>query len=131
MAKITIAGNAAVLKSDLKKEDIQELKKYCPKALTVWGGEDNKEPMFSIGLTNGGEGKINKYGIEFPTAAADGCVPLTQVRKESPEEIVNAVADDWAIAVKYLNQLESDIPHVLESVRAERQQLMGSITVLQ
>ena len=47
MAKITIAGDAAVVTSAMKLEDIKTIEKYRPKELVLKGGEDGKEPIFS------------------------------------------------------------------------------------
>ena len=38
MAKIVIAGDAVVVKSELKLEDIKTIEKYNAKALTLTGG---------------------------------------------------------------------------------------------
>ena len=40
MAKITIAGDAAVVTSAMKLEDIKTIEKYRPKELVLKGGED-------------------------------------------------------------------------------------------
>ena len=44
MAKIVIAGDAVVITSALKLEDIKTIAKYNPKALTLMGGEDGRSP---------------------------------------------------------------------------------------
>mgnify|MGYP007102082194 CR=1 FL=1 len=43
MAKITIAGEAVIITSALKLEDIKKVQKYRPKELVLKGGEDGKE----------------------------------------------------------------------------------------
>ena len=42
MAKITIAGDAVVVTSALKLEDIKTIEKYRRNALVLKGGEDGK-----------------------------------------------------------------------------------------
>ena len=44
MAKIVIAGDAVVVTSAMKLEDIKTIEKYRPKELVLKGGEDGKEP---------------------------------------------------------------------------------------
>lgn len=53
MAKIVIAGDAVVVTSAMKLEDIKTIEKYRPKELVLKGGEDGKEPIFGVGTTHG------------------------------------------------------------------------------
>ena len=59
MAKVIIAGDAVVVKSAIKYEDLKAVKKYRPEALTLKGGEDGKEPIFSVFVKDSGAGSIN------------------------------------------------------------------------
>lgn len=59
MAKIVIAGDAVVVTSAIKLEDLRNIKKYRPAALILKGGEDGKEPIFAVDVTNG-NGDINQ-----------------------------------------------------------------------
>ena len=70
MAKITIAGDAAVVTSAMKLEDIKTIEKYRPKELVLKGGEDGKEPIFAVGTTNGA-GNINAFGASFGAETRD------------------------------------------------------------
>lgn len=47
MAKITIAGDAVVITSSLKLDDIKTIAKYRPKALTLMGGDDGQRSSSS------------------------------------------------------------------------------------
>ena len=62
MAKIVIAGDAIVVTSAMKLEDIKTIEKYRPNALTLMGSEDGKEPIFAIGTTEGC-GNINQVNF--------------------------------------------------------------------
>ena len=64
MAKIVIAGDAVVVTSAMKLEDIKTIEKYRPKELVLKGGEDGKEPIFGVGTTHGA-GSINAVGASF------------------------------------------------------------------
>ena len=79
MAKITIAGDAAVVTSAMKLEDIKTIEKYRPKELVLKGGEDGKEPIFAVGTTNGA-GNINAFGASFGDETRDdeklACITL-------------------------------------------------------
>lgn len=129
MAKIVIAGDAVVVKSDLKLEDIKTIEKYQPKALTLMGGEDNKEPIYCIGSTTG-TGSINSVGASFGRADADGKAIVTMVMQGVPtEKAKDWVADTLGGALMNLNTLEGKLPEVLADIAAKRTTVMENISV--
>lgn len=132
MAKITIAGDAVVVTSAMKLEDLRTIKKYRPSALVLKGGEDGKEPIFRIDVTDG-EGDINKYGVKFGASTHDdeknAVVTLMISAKEG--DIKEVVADTIGTYVLSLNKLEVALPSVLEEIAAEKEQIMSNISVAQ
>ena len=129
MAKIVIAGDAVVVKSDLKLEDIKTIAKYQPKALTLMGGEDNKEPIFALGATTG-DGNINSVGASFGKADSDGKAVITMVMQNVPtEKAKDWVADTLGGALMNLNTLEAKLPEVLASISTQRATVMENISV--
>lgn len=133
MAKITIAGDAVVVTSTMKLEDIKTIAKYRPKALTLMGGEDGKEPVFAIGVTDGA-GNINAVGASFGRESYDdnklACVTMftgTAVTGDAKEW----VADHLGSAIISLNKLEETLPAVLSEIADEKAQVMSNITVAQ
>lgn len=130
MAKITIAGDAVVVTSEMTLEDIKTVKKYRPDALILKGGEDGKEPIFKLGVCNGA-GNITKYGAEFgsETHDDDKKAVMTLICKCENGEIKEVVADTIGAYVMNLNKLEETLPAVLEEIKAEKEQIMANITV--
>ncbi len=130
MAKITITGQAVVVTSALKLEDIKTLKKYRPDALVLKGGEDGKEPVFM--LAAGTMPEINQYGVCFTEESRneDKLATLTIVTDYRGDKIEEHVADRYGIAIANLNKLEAVLPGVLEEVKAEREAIMDNITVV-
>ncbi len=129
MAKIVIAGDAIVVKSELKLEDIKTIAKYQPKALTLMGGEDGKEPIYCIGSTTG-TGSINSVGASFGKADADGKAIVTMVMQNVPaEKAKDWVADTLGAALMNLNALEAKLPETLASITAQRATVMENISV--
>lgn len=129
MAKIVIAGDAVVVKSDLNLEDIKTIAKYQPKALTLMGGEDGKEPIFALGTTTG-TGSINAVGASFGKADADGKAVITMVMQGVPtEKAKDWVADTLGAALMNLNTLEEKLPTVLSGISAQRATVMENISV--
>ena len=129
MAKIVIAGDAVVVTSAMKLEDIKTIEKYRPKELVLKGGEDGKEPIFGVGTTHGA-GNINAVGASFGSETRDddklACITL----------FLDGVVKDWVAdrlgaAIINLNKLEEKLPTVLEEIAAEKATVMSNITVAQ
>lgn len=129
MAKITVVGDAAVVTSTLKAEDIQTLKKYRPQALILMGGEDGKEPIFAIDM--GSKAQINGNGIVFTGASRDDAkaATLTVTISGVTGDVKEWVADKFGEAIAHLNELEAQIPGALDEVRANKRRIMENIVV--
>ena len=129
MAKIVIAGDAVVVKSELKLEDIKTIEKYNAKALTLMGGDEGKEPIFALGTTTG-TGSINSVGASFGKADSDGKAVITMVMQNVPtEKAKDWVAGTLGAAITNLKALEDKLPAVLAAIAAEKAAVMESITV--
>lgn len=133
MAKITVAGDAVVVTSSMKLEDLKTIQKYRPEALVLRGGEDGKEELFRICVTDGA-GDVNKYGASFGRKAPDdsGLATITMCY-DAPAgtNIKEAVADSIGYAVNKLNAIEGSLPTVLAQITAEKAAIMENITVAQ
>lgn len=130
MAKITIVGDAVVITSAMKLEDIKTVKKYRPDALTLKGGEDGKEPIFKLGVCTGA-GSISKYGAEFGSETHDDekKAVMTLICDCHEGNIKEAVADTIGAYVLNLNKLEDTLPSVLEEIAVEKERIMSNISV--
>ena len=130
MAKIVIAGEAVVITSAMKLEDIRKIAKYRPDALTLKGGEDGKEPIFRIGAC-AGAGKINKYGAEFGGETHDDAklATITLVNVDLNGDIREAVVDEIGTAILSLNKLEETLPAVLDEIDEEKAAILENITI--
>lgn len=131
MAKIVIAGDAVVLTSELKLEDIKTIEKYRPEALILKGGEDGKEPLFGLGTTDG-PGEISQYGAEFSNETRDETkrAMMTLFINSESDNIKEVVADKLGSCIAMLNKLESTLPTVLNEIQNEKAQIMNSITLV-
>lgn len=131
MAKIVIAGDAVVVTSAMKLEELKTIAKYRPAALVLKGGEDGKEPIFALGVTRG-SGTINQYGAEFGAETHDEqkLATMTLICK-TEGDIKEAVADSIGAYVATLNKLEATLPAVLQEIAAEKAQILNNITVAQ
>jgi hypothetical protein len=134
MSKITIAGNAVVITSSMKLEDLKTIKKYRPEALVLKGGEDGKEPIFVVSVTDDGYGSINKYGATFASETHDEAklATITMAGEFADEtNICEAVADAFGSAKSNLDKIEATLSEVLEEIVADKKAVMESITVVQ
>lgn len=132
MAKIVIAGDAIVITSSMKLEDLLTIAKYRPEALVLKGGEDNKEKLFCISANKRGDGDINKYGATFGSESHDNAklATITLALCNTDEgDVVERVADAIGSAITNLNALEKTLPEVLEQIANEKAAVMDTITV--
>lgn len=133
MATIHINGDACVIKSTMKLEDLKTIKKYRPDALVLKGGEDGKEELFRIGVSEGNPGSLNKYGATFGRVANDGSglASVTMMIGVVPDGGVTRefVADQIGYAVNTLTKLEATLPAVVSEIAAEKAHIMESISI--
>ena len=131
MARIAVMGNAIVVTSGVKLDELKTIQKYRPCALTLYGGEDGKEPMFVIKC--GCASSFNKYGATFAeeTRGENGGYATMTIVDEISGDPAEFVAEKYGTAIRNLNALEEKLAGVLDEIVAERQNVKESITVLQ
>lgn len=128
--KVTITGNACVLTSTIKVEDIKLVKKYKPEALQV--KDDKGNEVFRIAYTEG-KGSIAPFGITFGNKSLDGN-GFAQVSGifeggVNEENVKEVAADTIAPIQDYLTKLEETIPAAVEAITASRKAIMDDIVV--
>ena len=134
MAKIIIAGDACVITSGKKLEDIKMLEKYSPKALCLYGDdeENKKEVVFRVGTTDG-VGSITKFGASFASKDAEGNATITFLIPQDLDgyaDVKTYVAEKIGAAVMKLSRVEEQFNLALQTVEAERNAIMEQITVM-
>lgn len=133
MAKIQIVGNAAILTSAIKAEDIRLAAKYRPESLVLTKKDGNEVvPFFAIGMTDG-TGKINNVGVSFDGVSRDGNGYATLTigfRSDATgEKLKEEVADKFGIAITNLNLIEEALPAVIEEIAARKAAVVSAIEV--
>lgn len=132
MAKVVIAGDAVVVTSSMKLEDLLTIAKYRPEALVLRDGENKDEKLFCIAVNHSGRGGINKYGATFGSETHDENKLATITLAccgENGGDIKEAVADVIGSALMNLNAIEAELPAVLAEIEAEKALVMDSITI--
>ena len=131
MAKITVMGDAVVLTSALKLEDLKNVAKYRKKSLVLKGGEDGKEPIFGIGIAKADStGSIDSNGAIFGRADANGYAMITFLQTGDPATIKTRLTDELGGALMNLNKLESQLTGVIGEIASDKQTVMESISVV-
>lgn len=131
MAKVKVAGQAIVVISNLKLEDIKTVAKYRPAALTLYEGEgDDREPVFAIGI---GEDSINKFGASFSKETRDEekKAIITIVHDYTGDDIKTFISDNLGAALINLKKLEQEIPGVLEEIAAQKAAILADVEIAQ
>jgi hypothetical protein len=130
MAKINVFGDALIITSALKAEDIKMAAKFRPESLVL--KDENGDPYFAIGTTTGA-GSINGVGVSFGGVSRDGqglaTVTLGFTGSNDPEKIKDEIADKFGIALTRLNQIEAALPEVLADIAAQKAAVVEAIEV--
>lgn len=117
-----------VLTSTLKKDDLDLVKKYAPDALKIKDKDGND--VFGMSYCEN-RSSVSKIGVTFGGVNKDGCVivvgdiPADLPAGTKPGEYV---ADVVGAALENINALEAKLPEVVTGIRAQRAELIGSIT---
>jgi len=131
MAKLQVIGNAGVITSTLKLEEIKTIQKYRPEALVLKGGEEGKEDIFAISA--GKQGSINQYGATFADATRDreglATITLGIFFEGTNEELKEHLADKFGTALVHLGELEDKLPAVLREIGEKKEEMLAQIEV--
>jgi len=132
MAKIVVAGEAVIITSSIKFDDLKMVEKYRPEALILKGGDDGKKPLFAI-ATNA-VGSFNRSGIEFNSSTRDDdkLASVTLYYKgDDNDDIVEKIVDQLGSAIMSLNKIEAALPDVIAEINSEREAVRSGITIAQ
>lgn len=131
-AKATVTGSACVIVSDLKKEDLDLVKKYRPEELVLYKGEGKeKEPVFAVGVSRYSDGHLSRNGAEFGTATtADGNATITIPVDPTEGNFAVKLEDAIGVALLKIDEIEAKIPAIMEEIHAEQARVREHITIL-
>ena len=126
-ARCTVLGNAAVIQTELKVEDLKLIDKYYHDALTLYEYDDDEVvPVFRV---EAGEiGTINKFGATIPKDSK-----ITVALPEgvmSDEEKKEYIIEAYGSALKNLKKYEESIAETLNEARAAKAIVEEMINVL-
>lgn len=126
--KITVVGNALVVTSTLKFEDIEKVSKFKPEALILKNEKD--VPIFAIGTTSE-SGSINSLGAIFDGATRDGeglaTITMAIPFEATNDELKETVAEEYSGAFASLKKLEASIPEVVKELDDAKAEVMRNM----
>lgn len=130
MAKIIVAGDAVVIKSNLKLSEIKSLEKHEPKSLSLYD-EDGKTEIFRV-ATGSGSGSASAFGVSFSNTSkdGDGLAVATIIIPQGIENKEKYVEEQFGSAVLKLNRIEDSLDTVLDKIEAELEAVRECIEVL-
>lgn len=128
--KLVVAGNAVVITSEVKLDDLVLIKRYRPEALILMGGKDGDEELFRIAPVET-TGTVNQYGITFADVARDGSgkATVTVPIEYKGEEVKEWIADKFGGALMYLEKIEATLPGVVQEIASEKEAVMANISI--
>ena len=130
MSKIKIAGNAVVVESALKLEDIKTVKRYNEAALVLMEGEgEYKEPVIAIDVAGNPKGRIKSNAAALGGVTANRHALITFVVPGAAADIKKWVGENLTGAVMKLNKLEKSVAEALVKITADQKAVMDAITV--
>ena len=129
MANVKKFGEAVVITSGAKLEDIRKIAKYRPSALVLLGGEDGKEPVFAVGLSSKRAGSINSFSVDFGGCDADGFAQVTVAYNGPGECVREHLADSIGPQLTMLGKLEESWPAILAEIDADVARILDCIEV--
>lgn len=132
MAKITVVGDAVVLTSALKYDDLEKVAKYRPEALVLKGGEDGKQDVFMVGVSDY-VGDVDELGVIFNRKARGetGLAQLTCIIPKIDGDVKEFVAEHFGGPMMKLNKLEEQLPAVIAEINADHEAVLAGIELAQ
>jgi len=130
-AKAKVVGNVVVVESSAKLEDLQLIKKYRAKTLTMMEGEGaNKQPVFQVGLGADENGSMSNHGVNFSTRTTpDGKATVTLPLPKGAEASKETVEDMIGGALLKLAKMEEGYAATIEEIKAEQTKVREHIVI--
>lgn len=129
MAKTKIFGDAIVITSTLKLDDLKSVEKYYREKLNLYGGEDGKDLLFGVRVAPSGKGALSAQGAFFaPVSRVEG--GYATITMDVPAGVADA--KKWMVevnggALMHLAELEKKLPDVVAKIVADEKAVADSI----
>jgi len=125
MAKVIIAGNALVLKSDITKADLEKVLKYSPKTVKLFN--DKEQEKFRIGF--GATSNVSPVGVNFNSIDEAGKIFITDTIPLGTPDREAFVADYMLKILSNLEKIEAAVVEELPIIDAKITAMKAKIIV--
>ena len=131
MAKVVKLGQAVVITSEAKLEDLKKIAKYAPAALVLKETNEDgvKEEVFRIAVAKNRNGSISQYGAEFGSADEHGYAQITMDYTGPDVGVKEALADSVGPWIVMLNRMEETFDDALRQIDRDIADIMSNIEV--
>lgn len=116
---VKVLGEAVVIESTLKLEDIENLEAYKKDSLTM--KDEKGKPYFRVGVAEDAQGEINDFGVEFGnrTTSPAGNARVTLAICPDHENVKEAIWAHLGTALLKLQKAEQELPTVLNELATD------------
>lgn len=130
MSKIIAAGDAAVVVSSIKLEDLRKVAKYRPDALTLKDEDGNAYFAVCVGK----KPEIGKFGVVYNAEMNDGsgiaCLTVDISDRNPAVDVKTYLADLLGGTLANINAVETGVAATLSEIDAEIASVKDSIEIL-
>lgn len=129
MAKTKIFGEAIVITSTLKLDDLKAVNKYYKEELNLYGGKTGDDLLFGIRVAPSGKGSLCPAGAVFsPVSRVEG--GYATITMDIPAGVSDAkkwMVEEHGGALMHLDELEKKLPDVVTKIAAAERAVAESI----
>lgn len=140
MSKVKVTGNALVVTSSLKWEDLILVAAHRPDELNLYTDETKTNQIFAIKLLSpymGTTGAISDCAVVFEGPSRDeGKKAIVSVLIDGAvacdcddNDLKEYVAAYYGEALANLNKLENNLPSVIAEIKKEKEKIMEAIEI--
>ena len=125
--KVQIMGCACIIISEFSLDELTEMQKYMPEAMT--GRDEKGEPVFAISIDEEGSGLLNSYGAEFSRMkTSQGKATITALIDSDCGDAETWVKEKLGSAILSLIDLEEDLKKKLADLHERKNRLNNYIS---
>ena len=126
-AGIKVIGNTVFVESDFSPEELKEVLKYRPEAMTIL--DEAKEPVFGVGISCG-DGSIGKFGATYGGSHNAAGKALISIKVPDGVDAKSYIEDKVGVAILLLKKVEAGLGDKLAEIKAEKDAVLATIEVL-
>jgi hypothetical protein len=124
--KIKLVQDSIIFISALKKEELEEARRFCPNACILkTKDEETKKTTPVCMIAYAADGSVSSNGIVYDSTTEEGFMCKTLVASQGydehvpAEDKVNAVSEEFAGLILKMNELEAQIATALKDNAAK------------